>query len=139
MRAAVKSAYLANSLICWSCKRVASCRIAIFFFIFLIWPAFTIEPMAAPKEAKSGTNLFSLCVTFCVGSHSASSVSNLDLIFGLFQGHSGIKGGLTISLVSGGWTCGGRLTYIYVLNIVYGPQEFCFDSKIVIIHMLRNI
>ena len=35
-----------------------------------------MEPIAAPIEAKSGINLFFLCVVLFVGSHAANSVSN---------------------------------------------------------------
>ena len=35
-----------------------------------------MDPIAAPIEAKSGINLFFLCVVLLVGSHAASSDSN---------------------------------------------------------------
>ena len=47
-----------------------------FSLIFLICPAFTREPMAAPIEAKRGINLFSLWVVFRAGLQVANSVNN---------------------------------------------------------------
>ena len=73
-----------------------------------------MEPIAAPIEAKSGINLFFLCVVLLMGSHATNSDSNWVRYF-ISSGVVLVSKGLLLSLLclDGGSLVVGLSTFIF--------------------------
>ena len=75
-----------------------------------------MEPIAAPIEAKSGINLFFLCVVLLVGSHAANSASSWTRYF-ISSGVVLVSKGLSLSLLC-----------LDVVSLAVGLSTFMFST-----------